>query len=174
VEDKKTRRKENMAIQRETKPRILVAETESDFIETAREAFKDYSEVTFASSLKTALDRATTEAPDIIIVGYLEPQGTSFELHRKLREEQLTQDIPLVVVDVRPEEHSRKGWKREEGMRMEADDYISRPVEPDELKETVETILRKDSSRPMELAEVAEQMEVILKRINKIEEMLVS
>jgi len=154
--------------------RILVAETESDFIETAREAFKDCSEVTFTSSLKTALDRATAEEPDVIIIGYLEPRGTSFELHRKLREKQPTQDIPLVVVDVRPEEHSRKGWKREEGMLMEADDYISRPIEPADLKETVETILRKDSSRPMELAEVAEQMEVILKRINKIEEMLVS
>ena len=163
-----------MAIKREAKPRILVAEMESDFIETARKVFKDCSEVTFASSLKSALDRATAEKPDIIIIGYLEPRGTSFELHRKLREEILTQDIPLLVVDVRPEEHSRKGWKREEGMLMEAEDYISRPVEPEDLKETVEAILRKERSKPMELAEVAEQMEVILKRINKIEKMLVS
>ncbi|MFC1912276.1 PleD family two-component system response regulator [Chloroflexota bacterium] len=163
-----------MAIKGEAKPRILVAETESDFIETARKAFKDFSEVTFASNLKTALDRATVEKPDIIIIGYLEPRGTSFELHRKLREGELTQDIPLMVVDVRPEEHSRKGWKREEGMLMEAEDYISRPVEPADLKETVEAVLRRDSSKPMELAEVAEQMEVILKRINKIEEMLVN
>ena len=163
-----------MAIKREAKPRILVAEMESNFIETARKAFKDCSEVTFASSLKSALDRATDAKPDIIIIGYLEPRGTSFELHRKLREEILTQDIPLLVVDVRPEEHSRKGWKREEGMLMEAEDYISRPVEPEDLKETVEAILRKERSKPMELAEVAEQMEVILKRINKIEKMLVS
>lgn len=163
-----------MTVKQEARPRILVAEVEADFIETAREAFKDYFEVTFASNLKSALDRATAEEPDIIIIGYLEPRGASFELHRKLREKQPTQDIPLVVVDVRPEEHSRKGWKREEGMRMEADDYISRPIEPADLRETVETILRKDDSRPMELAEVAEQMEVILKRINKIEEMLVS
>lgn len=162
-----------MTVKKEAKPKILIAEIESDFIETARKAFRDYSEVTFASSLESALDRATEEKPDVIIIGYLEPRGTSFELHRKLREKQLTQDIPLVVVDVRPDQHSRKGWKREEGMLMEADDYISRPVEPEDLKETVEIILRKDSSRPMELAEVAEQMEVILKRINKIEEMLV-
>ena len=163
-----------MAIQREVRPRILVAETESDFIETTMEAFRDCSEVIFASSLKTALDKATVEKPDVIIIGYLEPRGASFMLHQKLREKQLTQDIPLVVVDVRPEEHSRKGWKREEGMLMEAEDYISRPIEPIDLKETVGAILQKDSSRPMELAEVAEQMEVILKRINKIEKMLVS
>jgi len=163
-----------MTIEGETKPRILIAERQPDFIETAREAFEGCFEVTFTSSLEKALNKALTETPDIIVVGYLEPRGTSFKLHRELREEQLTKDIPLLVVDVRPEEHSRKGWRRGEGLQMDAEDYISRPMEPAKLKETVERILQQQRAKPMELTEVVQQMEVILHRINEIEQMLVS
>lgn len=162
-----------MTIKGETKPRILIAERQPDFIETAREAFKGCFEVTFTSSLEKALDKAITDTPDIIVVGYLEPRGASFKLHRELREEQLTKDIPLVVVDVRPEEHSRKGWRRDEGLQMDAEDYISRPVEPAKLKMTLERVLQRQRSKPMELTEVVQQMEVILHRINEIEQMLV-
>jgi DNA-binding response OmpR family regulator len=125
------------------------------------------------SSIKEGLDKAKRQSPDLIIVGYLEPRGTSFELHNKLREGRTTRDIPLLVVDVRPEEHLRKGWRRDEGMKMNAEEYMSRPFEPAELKETVNRILHRVGVTTMELAEVLEQMEMTLARIDQIEKQLV-
>ena len=157
----------------ERKPNILVVDNERGLIGTAREALGTTFEVTVASSLKQGLEKAKREKPDLIILGYLEPRGTSFQLHNKLREEPLAKNIPLVVVDVRPEEHSRKGWRRDEGLQMDAEDYMSQPLESDELKETVDRILQKVRSKPMELTEVLEQIEVMLKRMDKIEKLLV-
>ena len=152
---------------------ILVVDSEADFVEVARKALEPAFEVAVASNMGEGLLKARRDAPDLVVVGYLEPRGTSFEFHKKLREGRITKDIPMLVVDVRPEEHSRKGWRRDEGMRMDAEDYVSRPIEPAELKETAERIIQRASGRPMELEVVLGQMEQILQRIDKLEGQLV-
>ena len=153
--------------------RILVVDSEPDFVAMARETLEGAFKVSLASSLKEGLEKANKEALDLVIVGYLEPRGTSYKFHKELRKGGMTKHIPMLVVDVRPEEHSRKGWRRDEGMRMDAEDYVSRPIEPADLREAVEGILRRVEEEPMELEVVLDQMEKILKRIDGIEERLV-
>jgi len=157
----------------EQKPNILVVDNEPNLVKVVKETFGDSFEVTSSFSFEECLERARMENPSLIILGYLEPRGTSFKLHKELRDGFTTKTIPLLVVDVRPEEHSRKGWRMEEGLRMEADDYTSYPIEPAELREIVGEILRRSYSKPIELKEVLEQVEGVLKRINKIEKLLV-
>jgi DNA-binding response OmpR family regulator len=158
-------------MERDTK--ILIIDEEPSFIRTAQKALEVSYEVATASSAREGLKKAREENPDVIILGYLEPRGTSFQLHNELREDLLTKNVPLLIVDVRPEEHSRKGWKRHEGVHMNANDYIARPVEGDELTKVVEGIIRRASGEPMGLKEASEYMEKALERINKIEELLV-
>ena len=158
----------------ERKPKVLVIDGERTFREMARKALQPSFEVSCTSDPNEGLEKAKKDSPNLILLGYLEPRGTSFELHNKLREGQLTRNIPLVVVDVPPQQHSRKGWRREEGMQMDADDYLSRPLEPAELKEAVDRIVRRVRTKPMDLKEVLEQMEIILNRIDKIEQLLVN
>ena len=156
--------------------RILVVDSKPDFVETARKALETSFEVALASSLKEGLKKARGINPDLIILGYLEPRGSSFRLHNELRAESVasvTKNIPLLVVDVSPEEHSRKGWRREEGMQMDAEDYVPRPVEPGELKGMVDRILRKAQPKSMDFSEVLQEMEGILNRIDKIEKSLI-
>lgn len=153
--------------------RILVVDCEPDFVAVAKKALDASFEVTFASSLGEGLGKASREALDLVVVGYLEPRGSSFRLHKELREGQMTKHIPMLVVDVRPEEHSRKGWRRDEGMQMDAEDYVSRPISAVELKEAVERILQRVHAKTMDLELVLGQMEKILRRIDKIEEQLV-
>jgi DNA-binding response OmpR family regulator len=153
--------------------KILVVDSEENFIETTQDALEPDFEVVLATSAKEGMDKAVKECPEVIILGYLEPRGTSFRLHKELRNDASTKSIPLLVVDVRPEEHSRKGWKRQEGLHMYADDYMARPVEPEELRTAIDGILRRASMEPMGLKEASEQMERALARINKIEELLI-
>lgn len=155
--------------------RILVVDSEPDFINTVREALDTSYEVSVASTKKEGLNKAKRETPHMVILGYLEPRGDAFEMHKELRETLVTKNIPLLVVDVSPGEHTRKGWRRDEGMQMDAEDYISRPVEPAELAKLVEEILEERAApKPLELREVVEQMERVLKRVDKIEKMLLA
>lgn len=155
---------------------ILVVDSEPDFIKTVREALNSSYEVSIASTRKEGLDKAKRETPHMVILGYLEPRGDAFELHKELRETLATKNIPLLVVDVSPEEHSRKGWRRDEGMQMDAEDYISRPVEPAELAELVGEILERKELplKSIDLSYVVEQMERLLKRVDKVEKMLLA
>lgn len=155
------------------KTRVLVVDSELDFLRAAQKALAISFEVTSATSASEGLDRAKRERPDAIILGYLEPRGASFAVHNELRNSPATKDIPLLVVDVRPEQHSRKGWTRHEGLRMNAEDYTSRPIEAEELADALTRIIRRASGEPMGLWEASEHMEKTLERINRIEQLLV-
>jgi len=136
------------------KPKILVIGSESEFLEKAKESLDGSSyEVTLTASTEEGLTRAKQDNPDAIILGYMEPRGEAFKLHNELREGWLTKNIPLLVVDVNSDEHERKGWRREEGMLMDADNYIAisgnesipvtRLLEPARIRERVNTRLKE-------------------------------
>ncbi len=146
--------------------RILIVDSELDFVQTVKEALEDFCEVRVAFSKERGMEAATEGHPDLIIIGLLEPRGDSFKLHRQLRAESTTRDIPLLVVDVRSEDHARKGWKVEAG--MDAEGYLIRPVEPAELREEVIRVLESIASKPLETREALEQMEMLLKRVERI------
>lgn len=152
--------------------RILIVDNDPEFIAAATGCLAGDCQVIAASTFKDGMEQARNGAFDMAIVGYVEPRGASFKFHEELRKDEATRHIPMLVVDVRPEEHSRKGWNRHEGMHMEAEDYLSRPVNPAELRGAVHRILQRTGSRPMELGAVLEQMEHILHRIDGIEQRL--
>ena len=127
--------------------RILVVGSELNFIKAARRALDSYYAVSIAGTKKEGLRKAKGEVPHMIILGYLEPRGTSFEVHKELREKSRTKNVPLLVVDASVEEHPRKGWRKEEGMQMDADDYITQPIEPARLREMVHGILQRSLAR---------------------------
>ena len=49
----------------------------------------------------------------------------------------------MPVVDASSENHVQKGWRREEGLMLDAEDYVSKPVQPDFLLRRVEYLLRR-------------------------------
>jgi two-component system phosphate regulon response regulator PhoB len=154
--------------------KILIIDSEPDFLKNTGGALKKSYTVVTASKAEEGLNKAEQENPDAIILGYLKPRGTSFNVHEELRSRTITRDIPLLIVDVRPEEHSRKGWRMHEGLKMNAEDYISRPVESVELIRSIEGAIRRTSVEPMGLREASEQLEKALERLNKIEELLIT
>jgi CheY-like chemotaxis protein len=122
--------------------KILVVDKGPELIEVAREASGTYGwGVVIASEREDAMRKALVEEPDLIVLGYLEPQGEAFRLNRELKQNPDTRDIPIVIVDVNPEERAAKGWQKHAGMRMDAEDYLCQPVSPLELARSVEEIL---------------------------------
>lgn len=149
------------------KPPVLIIDSEADFTRMVQQELSAYFNLTLAGNTEDVLRSLKQSAPDIIVLGYLEPPGTSFDLHLKIRGENDFQHIPLLIVDVRPEEHQRKGWTRTQGQQMNVNDYISRPVTSAELKDTIERLIYQSATRPDDASSCLERVVQRIKRIEK-------
>ena len=83
--------------------RVVLVDKETELTEIAQEAAGLASwELTVATDTAQALELVAGEQPAVIILGYLEPQGEAFRLHKQLRENPETENTPQVVVNVAP------------------------------------------------------------------------
>jgi len=156
-------------------PKVLVVDSDISFVKLAKIALEDSSyQVLTASNRREGLETARRDTPDMVIIGALEPHGDAFKLHREFRGNHRTHDMPMLVVDVRPEEHWQKGWRRSEGMDMDVEGYVSRPIEPGELVELVGGILERTAKAKSANSGMAlDRMEELLKRVGQLEASLV-
>ena len=104
--------------------KILVISSGTGPVDMVKEAVGGSFEVLHASNPQQGLDMARKEFPDMIALGYIEPRGTAFELHRLLREGWITKNIPLLIVEMNPQDPARRVLSMEEGLQVEADQYI--------------------------------------------------
>jgi DNA-binding response OmpR family regulator len=126
-----------------SRERIMLVDDESVFAEAFRRTFeaRNYEVVTAAS--KAQAEELMGLQPDIIILGTLVPAGQAFAFHQWLKRHPSHKNVPLLVVDAKYEERSIKGWRKFEGMQLESDDYVSKPIEPSALVPRVRTLLEQ-------------------------------
>ncbi len=87
------------------------------------------------------LRRLQAQPADLIILGTLERPDEAPRLCRLLKAHPAFEDIPILVADVSRERLGGTGWRREDGLSMEADDYVVRPITEEELTERVRALL---------------------------------
>ncbi len=124
--------------------KILVISSETDFVAMVEEAVGSSLEVIHADNQQQGLEIARKELPDMIALGYIEPRGSAFSLHRQLKEGWITRNIPLLIVDTNPQDPARRVLTMEEGMQIEADEFISLAGkdERDAVSQLAEPIIR--------------------------------
>ena len=105
--------------------KLLLVGGARELAEIVRQVVADTYQVTHAESGAEGLERARKEIPAIIVLGSLDPPGATFDLHNKLRGGWITRNIPLLVVDYKTPENPRGALSMEEGLQIEADEYIS-------------------------------------------------
>lgn len=77
-----------------------------------------------ASSGEEALQKASTEHPDLILMDVVMPGMNGFEATRSLTRNPETRDIPVIVVTSKDQE-TDKIW----AMRQGARDFVTKPVD---------------------------------------------
>ncbi len=105
--------------------KILVISSKAELAQMVQEAVAGSIEVVHAPDQQQGLEMARKEMPEIITLGYIEPRGSAFKLHRQLKDGWITKNIPLLIVDVNPRDPSRRVLSMEEGLQIEADEFIS-------------------------------------------------
>ncbi len=95
----------------------------------------DYA-VWIAEDGADALERARQISPDLIVLDVLMPEMNGYEACRKLKEDPLTKDIPVVICSSKttPIDHH---W----GKKLGAAAYVDKPSYEEELVKTVQKLL---------------------------------
>jgi len=125
-------------------PKILVADDERDFTAALQVTLEGegYRVITVSNRVQ-AQEAALAEWPDMVIVGTIMPRGDAFLLYQWLKGTPALSDLPILVIDARPEKRLLKGWRREEGLQMETEDFLAKPIEPRSLLPRIANLVAK-------------------------------
>ena len=88
---------------------------------------KEY-EILTASDGEEGVRRALADRPDVILMDVVMPRMSGLEACRRLRQEETTRNIPIIMVTTRGE-----SVNVEAGFESGCNDYITKPVDPLEL-----------------------------------------
>jgi two-component system, OmpR family, phosphate regulon response regulator PhoB len=122
--------------------RILVVDDEPDIVAlVVYHLAKSGYRVSSASSGPDALSIAKRDRPSLIVLDLMLPGMSGFDVLGKLREDESTAGIAVLMLTARKEEPDRI-----RGLELGADDYLTKPFSPQELVLRVAAILRRTSS----------------------------
>ena len=93
-------------------------------------------ELITANDGEEGVAQATAESPDLILMAVVRPRMTGFEALRVLRSQVSTRHIPVILVTTRGE-----GGNVEEGWEAGCNDYVNKPINPEELLAKVRSCL---------------------------------
>jgi len=137
---------------------ILVIEDEEDVSDLIRYHLKKAKlRVIVAADGVEGLSLAVAESPDAIILDIMLPRLNGFEVAKKLKANERTADIPLLILSAKGESESRI-----KGLELGADDYLPKPFSPRELLLRIQSLLKR--ARPAVASEPAASGPFILDR----------
>ena len=123
--------------------RILIIEDEPDIIEVLKYNLeKNHFSVASAASGEAGLKAAGELLPDLVLLDLMLPGIDGLEVCRRLRDDQRTRDIPVVML-------TAKGTESDVvvGLTLGADDYIVKPFSTSELMARIKAVLRRTEPR---------------------------
>ena len=91
-----------------------------------------------AGDAETAQRIVRDALPDLVLLDWMLPGISGVEFARRLRAEERTRLIPIIMLTARSEEEDRVL-----GLETGADDYISKPFSPRELVARIKAVLRR-------------------------------
>jgi|SRR5215472_16973301 len=89
-----------------------------------------------ASDGQEAVEKAKQEHPDLILMDVVMPRMNGFDACKAMRQQATTRDIPIVLVTTRGEESYM-----EAGFQSGCNDYITKPVNGEELVALLQSYL---------------------------------
>lgn len=91
-----------------------------------------------AQDIQQAYQLIVDERPAIVLLDWMLPGGSGLELMRRLKREELTRDMPVIMLTAKTAEDNVI-----QGLDIGADDYITKPFAPRELIARIKALLRR-------------------------------
>jgi len=119
--------------------RILIVDDEPAIRDMVAFALRkgDY-EPAHAGDAREAQAAIADAVPDLILLDWMLPGTSGLELARRWRREELTREIPIIMLTARGEENDRVG-----GLEAGVDDYVVKPFSARELLARIRAVMRR-------------------------------
>ncbi len=109
--------------------KILLVEDEKNIIIALKLCLKNYGyEVLLAKDGITAVETALKELPDLVLLDIIIPKLNGFLVCEALKENDLTKDIPIIMLSAKAQEEDIK-----KARDVGAAEYLVKPFKPEEL-----------------------------------------
>jgi putative two-component system response regulator len=117
-------------------PKILVVDDETNNLQVMNQVLNKRHHLLFAKSGQRALEIAKLQIPELILLDVMMPDMDGFETCIRLKEDPLTENIPVIFVTALAEVEDEY-----RGFELGAVDYITKPISPAIVRARVQTHL---------------------------------
>lgn len=130
--------------------KILLVDDEQELLDMVVSILKEdgYTHISTAKTAAEGAKSAQKNPPDLAVLDVMLPDGSGFELLKRLKE---TRDYPVLFLSARGEDEDRL-----QGLGLGADDYIVKPFLPQELLYRISAILRRSYKEETALLSLAD------------------
>jgi diguanylate cyclase (GGDEF)-like protein len=123
----------------DSKPKILIIDDDPLMRRIVTQSFdKSSYHLLEAESGPSGIQCALDQHPDLILLDVMMPEMDGFEVIRRLRIHPLTQSLPIILLTALGEISEKV-----HGMQLGADDYVTKPFDPRELRARVQAHLKR-------------------------------
>jgi len=120
---------------------VMVVDDEAAIVRLLRATLEsDGYAVVSAEHGATAIDLLNGERPDMVILDVMMPEMSGFEVLRRIRTQSETSRVPVIMLTARTGDFDKL-----QGFQSGADDYVTKPFNPDELLARISAVLRRTS-----------------------------
>jgi len=122
--------------------KILIVDDEPDLVEAVSIILesKGYA-VAKAYGGVEGLKKVRTENPDLIVLDVMMPDKDGYAVCKELKADAKYRSIPILLLTAVVSNIPTSRYTQQMGMETEADDFVDKPVEPQELVKRVEVLL---------------------------------
>jgi two-component system alkaline phosphatase synthesis response regulator PhoP len=122
--------------------KILIVDDEPDLVEAVSIILesKGYAVVKAYGGVE-GLKKVRTENPDLIVLDVMMPDKDGYAVCKELKTDAKYRSIPILLLTAVISNIPTSKYTQEMGLETEADDFVDKPVEPQELVKRVERLL---------------------------------
>jgi signal transduction histidine kinase len=150
-----------------SQPHLLVADDEPDMLRFLNSQLETHYQVIQAVDGQQAVEKATAQLPDVILLDMNMPEKDGLQVCRELRAQASTQEIPIIMLTARADEQTKL-----DALSAGADDFLCKPFSTSELHVRVKNLVESHDYK-QKLAKQNQALATIINQLKETETILV-
>ncbi len=125
-----------------SKKTILLVDDEPDLVMILKQNLQAAGyDIEVAYNGVEAIAKVKANIPDAIVLDVMMPEKDGYAVCSELKNDEKYEDIPIIMLTAVSDHVSSTQYSHAHGMDMEADDYLPKPASPEEVIESLQSLL---------------------------------